>query len=292
MPENDAGWKRPRHLRHHRQRLRQDRRTAQAAARDAAVDVHLELQRLGVDEWNRRKRVRRAHGVAAAPEDGPGFDDDVAGRGRELGPDGHARDSLHHLGDEGAERLILADVRSHVGPIHVRAGEVQLEAVRAGVLARRGEGAPALELLVVAGSGHDRGDEHARGERLLDALDPRQPPVERLVRDELPVPGRVQHAAAPLVHREDAGLGVIAEELGLGAGDVGDRVHADGLGDDTAPSGLKGVEDVVLGLGRRRRREQERVLEPKARKRHRKIGCHDGPYGETRSPYASGRRSR
>ncbi len=97
MPENEPVGKRPRHLRHHRQRLRQDRRTAQAAARDAAVDVHLELERVGVDERNRRERVRRADGVAAAAEDGAGFDDDVAGRGRELGPDGHARDLLHHL---------------------------------------------------------------------------------------------------------------------------------------------------------------------------------------------------
>ena len=60
-----------------------------------------------------------------------------------------------------AERLILADVRSHVGAIHVRAGQVQLEPVGAGVLAGRGERAPAFELLVAARARHDRRDQDA-----------------------------------------------------------------------------------------------------------------------------------
>ena len=100
-----------------------------------------------------------------------------------------------------------------------------------------------------------------------------QPPVERLVRDELPVPGGVQHAAAPFVHRQHAGLGVIAEEFRLRSGDVGDRVHADRLRDDAAPAGLERVQDVGLRLGRRRRGEQERILEANPRERHREIGA-------------------
>ncbi len=51
--------KRLRELRHLRERQRQDRRTAESARGDEAVDVHLELERLGVDERQRRERVRR-----------------------------------------------------------------------------------------------------------------------------------------------------------------------------------------------------------------------------------------
>ena len=43
---------------------------------------------------------------------------------------------------------------------------------------------------------------------------------------------------------------------------VDDRVDPDRLCDDARPARLEGAEDVRLGLGRRRRREQERILEP------------------------------
>ena len=60
-------------------------------------------------------------------------------------------------------------------------------------------------------------------------------------------------------------VGVGAEELRLRARDVDDRVQADGLGDDAAPSGLERAQDIAVGFGRRRRRQQERVLETAAR---------------------------
>ena len=53
-----------------------------------------------------------------------------------------------------------------------------------------------------------------------------------------------------------------AKELGLRAGDVGDRMQSNRLADDTAPSRVERAQDIAVGLGRRRRREQKRVLKP------------------------------
>src|SRR4029453_1930700 len=55
-------------------------------------------------------------------EGGGGFHRECARRGGELGPHRHAGDLLHHLGDEGAQLLVLADVRAHVLAVHGRAG--------------------------------------------------------------------------------------------------------------------------------------------------------------------------
>ena len=55
------------------------------------------------------------------------------------------------------------------------------------------------------------------------------------------------------------------------------RVQADRLGDDPAPAGLERAHDVAVGLGGRRRRQQERVLEPQPRERDRKVGTHEIP---------------
>ncbi len=261
MPEKLFSGKRARHLRHLGERERQDRRAAQAPARDQALDVHLELERVGVDHGQRGKRVRRDDRVGAATENRASLHRDVARGGRELGPHRHLGDLLYDLGHERAQLLVLADVRAHVLAVHVRAGQVELEPVGARVLAGAREVTPVVELLVAAGAGHDRGDQHAVRVGLLDPLEARDPPVERLVGDELPVPRRVQHALAPAVHGQDAGLGLRARELGLGALHVDDRVHPDRLGDDAAPARLEGAQDVALRLGRRRRGQQERVGE-------------------------------
>ena len=53
---------------------------AQAAARDEAVDVHLELERLRVDQRQRRERVRRGDRVGAAAEHRARLERDVARR--------------------------------------------------------------------------------------------------------------------------------------------------------------------------------------------------------------------
>ena len=119
--------KRLRQLRHLRQRQRQNRRTAEAADRHQPVDVHLELERLGIDERQRRECIRRSDRVGAAEKRAPRLDDDVGRRRRQLGPDRHARHFFHRLRDDGDELLILADVRAHVlaGPCAGRTGSAR-----------------------------------------------------------------------------------------------------------------------------------------------------------------------
>ena len=91
----DAGkapvGKRGGHLRHLRERQRQDRRSAEAAVRDLPLDVHLELERLGIDQRQRRERVRRGNRVGAGLERRLRFLGDVRRRRRELHPHRHAR---------------------------------------------------------------------------------------------------------------------------------------------------------------------------------------------------------
>ena len=73
-------------------------RAPQTAARDESVDIHLELQRLRVDEGERWKRIRGSRS-AAPQERAARFNDDVGRRWSELGPDGNARyfgDCLRH----------------------------------------------------------------------------------------------------------------------------------------------------------------------------------------------------
>ena len=60
----------------------------------------------------------------------------------------------------------------------------------------------------------------------------------------------------------------------FGPDDVDDRVQADGLGDDAAPAGVERAHDVRVRFGRRRRRQQERVLEAQAGERRREVGGH------------------
>ena len=216
--------------------------------------------------------------MASAPpaEAGRRLDFDLRGGRRELAPDRHRGHLLHRLGHHRAEPLVLADVGPHVAPVHVGTGEVELEPVRAGVLAVAGEPLPVLQLLVVAGAGHDRGDEDPVGKRLLDPPDAGEPPVEGLVGDELPVPGGVQRRAGALLHRDVGVLGSGAHELGLGPDDVDDRVEPDRLGHHAAPSGLERAKDVALRLRRRRRGEQEGIRELESRELDGSVGRHGG----------------
>ena len=79
------------------------------------------------------------------------------------------------------------------------------------------------------GERHDRRDEDAAGVRLLDPGYPRHPPVERLVGDQLPVPGRVERGARSLLHRQ-CGSPATPAGFRLRPVDVDDRVQADRLG--------------------------------------------------------------
>src|SRR5687767_6868503 len=51
-------------------------------------------------------------------------------------------------------------------------------------------------------------------------------------------------------------------------------MEADRLGDDAAPARLEGAHDVAVGLGRRRRGEEKRVLEPQPRKSRGELSSH------------------
>ena len=138
-----------------------------------------------------RDRVRAAEKRAAR------LDDDVGRRRRELGPDRHARDlaSPTCVTIE-IELLVLADVRAHVLAIHVRARQVQLERVGAFVLAGLRQRLPVASAPRRCPSPAMIDATRMRfGWACLMRRDARHPPVERLVGDQLPVPGRVQRGA-------------------------------------------------------------------------------------------------
>src|SRR5262245_31955885 len=96
---------------------------------------------------------------------------------------------------------------------------------------------------------------------LLDAVDPRHPPVEGLVGDEFPVPRGVQRRPRAFLHRQVRRFGRGAKKLRFRSGDVDHGVKADRLGDNAAPPGVEGPHDVAVGFGWRRRSEQKRILE-------------------------------
>src|SRR5690242_9404069 len=84
----------------------------------------------------------------------------------------------------------------------------------------------------------------------------------------------MQRGPRSFLHRQMRRLWCRAQKLGLGAGYVDDRMQADGLGDDAAPSGIESPQDVGVGFGRRRRGKQERVLEPETGERHAELRGH------------------
>src|SRR5262249_18827016 len=192
-----------------------DGRTAQSSARDVTLDVHLEIERTGVDERQRGEGIRRRDCGRATEEGRARFFDNI-GRGRcELGPDRHPRNLLDHLGDDRDEALILADIRSHVLPVHVWTRQIELESIGAGVLTRNRERLPVPELAIASRSSHDGCDQYLVWKRFLDALDPWDPPLERFVRDELPVPRRMKRRAAAFLHRQIIGFWCRANERRL-----------------------------------------------------------------------------
>jgi len=84
-----------------------------------------------------------------------------------------------------------------------------------------------------------------------------------------------------LLHREPGGLGRRAQELRLRAVDVDHRVKADRLGHHAAPARVERAHDVALRLGRRRGRQEKRVLEAEAGERGGQIGGHgNSPFGK------------
>src|SRR5205814_1340033 len=81
-----------------------------------------------------------------------------------------------------------------------------------------------------------------------------------------------------------SGRSMCGQELRFRPADVDHRVQADRLGDDAAPAGLEGAQDVRLRLGRRRRREQERVAKTHAGERRREVRHGLSPDGRFDQP--------
>jgi len=83
------------------------------------------------DQWQRRKVFDETTASAASAEDGTRLDRHVGRCRRQLRPDrGLSGDLLDDLGHERALGLSLPMFGPHVGPVHVRTGQVQLESVR------------------------------------------------------------------------------------------------------------------------------------------------------------------
>ena len=175
-----------------------------------------------------------AHGREARLED-------VAGVRRELDEDGRLRELLRPARDLLEQLRLLADRRAHAALAHaVRAAEVQLEAVDAGVLAPLDEDLP-----VVLRLGHQRRDDDVLRVALLDLADLAEVHLERAIGDELDVVEPHQLAA-------------VVVDAAEAARDVHDRV-AERLPHGAAPAGVEGAHDLLAAVRGRRRGEPERV---------------------------------
>ena len=181
-----------------------------------------------------------------------------------LAPLGDALDVLGHL----------ADGRAHAALAHaVRAAEVQLDAVGAGVLdlrqhvaARPLSSTGTISETTIARSGQSR--------------------LTRRISSRLVCSGRSLISSMllkPITRRSLRQQRRVARAV-----DVDDRrVLAERLPDHAAPAGLEGAHDVVLLVGRRRRREPERVRAPDADERRAQVSHGSSPCSVARGGGAS-----
>ncbi len=145
------------------------------------------------------------------------------------------RDLLGVLGD-------LADGRAHATFGHaVRAAEVQLQTVGAGVFGALHDVVPRLGF----GLDHQRGDDGILGIAALDLGNLAEVDVDGAVGDELDVV-ETHHALAGEV------------DGGVAGADVGDGL-ADGLPDGSAPASVEGAHDLLAAVGGRSGGEPEGV---------------------------------
>ncbi len=151
----------------------------------------------------------------------------------------------HHLDIFGH----LADRRAHAALAHaVRAAEIELDPVRLGLLDQRQDRLPA----VLVARHHDR--DHQRPVRpvLLDLLDLLQVHLQRPVGDQFDV----VEAEQPPVRAPDR---AVARPVDI---DHRRAFLAQRLPHHAAPAGLEGALDIVRLVGRRRRRQPERIGRP------------------------------
>src|SRR5262245_39914303 len=137
----------------------------------------------------------------------------------------------------------MTDGRTHAALTHaVRAAEVQLDAVGPGALRPLGDVLPRLALRL----DHERDEQGVLGVRLLDTGDFPEVDLQGAVGDEFNV-----------VQADD--LAAVVVDAAVARGDVDDRLVGDSLPNSAAPTGVEGTADLVLGVGRRRGGEPERV---------------------------------
>ena len=124
----------------------------------------------------------------------------------------------------------------------MRAAEIQFDAVGPGVLRALGDLVPRLAVRF----DHERDEQGVVRIGLLDAGDLAEVVVEGAVGDEFDV-----------VQAEQ--LSAVVVDAAVAGGDVDDRLEAERLPDGPAPAGVERPADLVFGIGRRGRREPERV---------------------------------
>ena len=136
---------------------------------------------------------------------------------------------------------LLADGRAHAALAHaVRAAEIQLDAVRAGIRGALHEFMPAF-----ARVHHQRGDHRAVRPALLDLGDFAEIGLRRTVADELDVV-EARHARRSQIQRR------------IARGDVDDGI-ADGFPDHAAPARFERAMGLVSRVGRRAGGDPERI---------------------------------
>ena len=132
--------------------------------------------------------------------------------------------------------------RAHAALAHaVRAAEVELQAVGAGVFGALDDVVPGLALRFH----HQRRDDGVLRVALLDLGDLAEVDLDRAVGDELDVV-EAHHALAVPIDR------------GVARGDVDDGL-ADGLPDGAAPAGVEGAHDLLAAVGGRSGGEPEGI---------------------------------
>ena len=224
-------------LHHHAERDRFHRARRVAAGRRVALDRRLGAKGVEIHAHHAADRIDRADTGRAAAQRGARRILDVRDVGRHLCPEGFFRGAFHPAADFFEDLGVLAHRGAHLAfGQAVRAGEVELESVDAGVLAALDDLDPGFLAILL----HDRRNEDAVGVEVLALLELVDPEVKRPVADQLDV-----------FPADDLAAGGV--ELGVARGNVDDLggVEADGLRDDGAPAlAERAADDAEVGAGR------------------------------------------
>ena len=210
--------------------------------RGLAVDVGAWFEGVEVDAGDGVDGVDGGESVGAGALGGASGHADVGDVGRELDDDGSARSFLHPFRDLLAVFRHLADRGAHAALAHaVRAAEVELEAVGAGVFRALHDVMPGLAF----GFDHERGDDDVLRVAALYFFDLAKVDFDGAVADEFDVV-EAHHLLAVVV------------DGGVARADIGDG-FADGLPDGATPARVERAHDLLAAVGGRSGGEPERV---------------------------------